>query len=473
MIFTTFQFLVFFLIVFGLYFTLPKSWRHPLLLISSYYFYMCSVPRYITVIIAITVIDFWAGIKIEDAKEKKSKRLFLVLSILSNFGLLLTLKYASFFANSFGVNAPFLRFVLPLGISFHTFQAVSYTVEVYRGRYPAERNLLTYSLYVAFFPQMVAGPIERPYNLLPQFHHHKMFEPERFQSGVRLALWGVFKKVAVADLLAPAVNTVYSAPQQFNGALLLLATFFFSIQIYCDFSGYSDIAIGIARMMGYDLMINFRQPYLARSVGEFWQRWHISLSTWFRDYLYIPLGGNRVPKQRYLINIMVVFVISGLWHGANWTFAVWGLLHGMYLIIGHLTAPLRASVKSALGIDRAGALLSVVQIFITFALVTVAWVFFRAANVADGFYIVRHIPAMSGFRISQLFTLGLPIFEMAVAFLLIGLVALTEWFIYYRPPAIMNLWSARPFRWACTYACVFATIFFGVFGHITFIYFQF
>jgi alginate O-acetyltransferase complex protein AlgI len=206
---------------------------------------------------------------------------------------------------------------------------------------------------------------------------------------------------------------------------------------------------------------------------EFWQRWHISLSTWFRDYLYIPLGGNRVPKRRYLINIMVVFVISGLWHGANWTFAVWGLLHGMYLIIGHLTAPLRTRFKAALRMDRAGALLSIVQVFITFVLVTIAWVFFRAANISDGVYILRHMPSISGFHVSQLFTLSLPIFEMAVAFLLIALVAVTEWFLYYRPPAIMSLWSARPFRWACTYACVFATIFFGVFGHISFIYFQF
>ena len=253
MIFSTFQFLVFFVVVLLLYFVLPKSWRHGLLLISSYYFYMCSVPWYITVIIAITLIDFWAGIKIDDALLQSTKRRYLILSIISNFGLLFTLKYAGFFSQSFGFNVPLLRFILPLGISFHTFQAVSYTVEVYRGRYPAERNLLTYALYVAFFPQMVAGPIERPYNLLPQFHTGKALTYDRFQSGVRLTLWGLFKKVAVADLLAPAVGTVYSHPRNFSGPLLGLATVFFAIQIYCDFSGYTDMAIGIARMMGLRL----------------------------------------------------------------------------------------------------------------------------------------------------------------------------------------------------------------------------
>ncbi len=478
MIFTTYQFLVFFICVFILFFTLPKSWRHPLLLISSYYFYMCSIPWYITVIIGITLIDFWAGIKIEDALSKKSKRTYLIISIISNFGLLFTLKYAGFFENSIlndalGFGFPVLRFILPLGISFHTFQAVSYTVEVYKGRSPAERNLLTYALYVAFFPQMVAGPIERPYNLLPQFHTQKTLTLARFESGFRMALWGAFKKVAVADLLGTAVNTVYSVPRQFTGPTLLLATFFFAIQIYCDFSGYSDIAIGIARMMGFDLMINFRQPYFAKSVGEFWHRWHISLSTWFRDYLYIPLGGSRVPKLRYFINIMVVFLISGLWHGANWTFAIWGGLHGFFLIFGQLTAPVRNRMKAMLGLKDAGGFVTACQVLITFTLVTVTWVFFRASSVQDGLYILGHLATIRGFQMSEIFSLGLPRFELGTSFFLIGAVFITEWCISRRPRLVTGLWAARPFRWAITYACVFATIFFGVFGHVEFIYFQF
>jgi D-alanyl-lipoteichoic acid acyltransferase DltB (MBOAT superfamily) len=473
MIFSTYQFLVFFVIVFLLYFTLPKSWRHPLLLVSSYYFYMCSIPWYITVILAITLIDFWAGIQIQDAAEKPTKRLYLIISIISNFGLLFTLKYAGFFASTFGWNAPFLRFILPLGISFHTFQAVSYTVEVYRGRYPAERNLLTYALYVAFFPQMVAGPIERPYNLLPQFHTDKVLNYQRFTSGVRLALWGLFKKVAVADLLSPAVSAAYSHPQNFSGPILALATFFFAVQIYCDFSGYTDIAIGIARMMGYDLMINFRQPYFSRSIGEFWNRWHISLSTWFRDYLYIPLGGNRVPKPRYFLNLMVVFLVSGLWHGANWTFVVWGALHGFYVIFGQITAPLRSRLQSTSGLTRLPGLLAALQMLTTFLLVTIAWVFFRVGTIHDGIYIVTHMANPAGFHPEQILTLNLPRFETALAFFVILVVALTEWCIAGHVKTITGLWSARPFRWVCTYACVFAIIFFGVFGHVEFIYFQF
>ena len=478
MIFTTFQFLVFFICVFVLFFTLPKPWRHPLLLLSSYYFYMCSIPWYLTVILAITLVDFWAGIKIEDAQSRKTKRLYLLISILSNFGLLFTLKYAGFFEktvlnDALGLGFPVLRFILPLGISFHTFQAVSYTVEVYRGRSHAERNLMIYALYVAFFPQMVAGPIERPYNLLPQFHTPKVLTLARFQSGMRMALWGLFKKVVVADLLATAVTTVYSRPRQFSGPTLALATFFFSVQIYCDFSGYSDIAIGIARMMGYDLMINFRQPYFAKSVGEFWHRWHISLSTWFRDYLYIPLGGSRVPKARYFVNIMVVFLVSGLWHGANWTFAIWGGLHGFFLVFGHLTAPFRKRLRSLSGLDRVGGLLTAFQILITFILVTVAWVFFRAGTIQDGIYIIGHLFSTDKFNVNEVLSLGLPRFELATSVFVIAIVAITEWCIAERPRIITGLWSARPFRWALTYACVFATIFFGVFGHIEFIYFQF
>ncbi len=477
MIFTTFQFVIFYVVVFGLYFLLPRSARHPLLLAASYYFYMCSVPWYLTVIIAITLIDFFTGIKMEEARSHAVKRFYLILSLVSNLGILITFKYAAFFASNIndvlGIGLPVLKLILPLGISFHTFQAVSYSVEVYRGRVPAERSLMRYSLYVAFFPQMVAGPIERPGNLLTQFHTDHTLNYDRFRSGLQMVLWGLFKKVAVADLVAPVVSTVYAAPEQFSGPVLILATVLFAVQIYGDFSGYTDIAIGVARMMGYDLMINFRQPYFSKSVGEFWRRWHISLSTWFRDYLYIPLGGSRAGPLHRHVNIFIVFLVSGFWHGANWTFLAWGALHGFYLVVGSLTEPIRARIGVALGLKRLGPVLAISQVLTTFALVTIAWVFFRAANIHDAVHIIKTMPNWSGFHLTDIFTLGLPRFEMALVPVMISTVIVTEWLQAYKPAFIIRLWSLRPFRWLCYFACGFAIIFFGVFEKIEFIYFQF
>jgi alginate O-acetyltransferase complex protein AlgI len=477
MVFTTFQFLVFFLVFLPLYWMLGKSWRLRVLLVASYYFYMCSIPGYIGVIIAITLIDFFAGIRIEEAKSRHAKSSYLVVSIVCNFGLFFAFKYAGFFAyaidTSLGLGVPVLRFVLPLGISFHTFQAVSYTVEVYRGRVPAERNLLKYALYVAFFPQMVAGPIERPYNLLPQFNVDKVLSFHDFRFGLRIAMWGVFKKVVVADLLAPVVNNVYWRPREFSGPILLLATFFFAIQIYCDFSGYSDIAIGIARMMGFRLMVNFRQPYFASSIGEFWHRWHISLSTWFRDYLYIPLGGNRVSVPRYYVNLMIVFVLSGLWHGANWTFVIWGALHGLYLVLGRLSQSFRERARAALRMFALSGIMGITRVLITFSFVTVAWVFFRANTVSDAAFIISHLLDWRELHSSDWFSIGLPRFEMGLAFVVIAVVGVTEWLIASESPRMIRLWSSRPVRLACYNACVFGIIFFGVFGGVEFIYFQF
>jgi D-alanyl-lipoteichoic acid acyltransferase DltB (MBOAT superfamily) len=467
MTFTTIHFLIFFALVFPLYFVVPRCCRRPLLLISSYYFYMCSGPWYISVIIAITLIDFTAALAMERASTPGARRSLLILSIISNFGLLFAFKYTGFMTrnlnDAFGLSLPVLNFVLPLGISFHTFQAVSYVVEVYRRMAPAERNLLNYALYVAFFPQMVAGPIERPHSLLPQFHVEHELRFENVQAGFRIALWGVFKKAVVADLLATAVNKVYSHPQQFTGPILILATLFFSIQIYCDFSGYSEIAIGIARMMGFRLTVNFRQPYLAESVGAFWRRWHISLSTWFRDYLYLPLGGSRVPRSRYFANLMIVFLVSGLWHGANWTFVVWGALHGSYLVLGTWTAPLRHRLNTP----------RFVEVLLTFSLVTFAWIFFRANNVSDGLYVATHLLNVGGFRLTDLLSLGLPRFELILAFVLIAVVAVAEYLMAAPPGRILQAWEIRPVRLVAYNACLFAVVFFGVFGRIDFIYFQF
>ncbi len=483
MLFNTFQFLVFFVVVLTVFFALPARWRHPFLLAASYYFYMCWSTGYILVIWAITLVDFAVGLLIEKSETLLSRRLLLGGSIVCNFGLLFVLKYADFFGatlNSAGsrlglpVHIPALHLLLPVGISFHTFQAVSYTIEVYRRRVPAERDLMKYALYVAIFPQMVAGPIERPYNLLPQLDPGKRVSFERFRSGLQTALWGLFKKAVIADLFSSAVAKVYASPQRFPGPILAIATFLFSIQIYCDFSGYSDIAIGIARMMGYDLMINFRTPYFARSIAEFWQRWHISLSTWFRDYLYIPLGGNRVAAARWYVNIVIVFLISGLWHGANWTFVLWGAVHGFYLIVGAATSGLRGRLNLALGVVNWPLLHRAAQTGVTFLLATAAWVFFRANSARDAVYILRHIAGAGQFHLTDLYGLGgLFRFEWVLAALLVVVLFSVEWMIVARPPLILRLWSERVFRWSAYYACIFGIVCFGVFSQVQFIYFQF
>src|SRR5580658_2250979 len=392
MLFNSFQFLFFFIVVWLLFLVTRGTTRKIILLLASYYFYMCWSTRYIFVIWAITVIDYIAGLQIEKAEQPARRRLYLGVSLFCNLGLLVVFKYFNFLTGSlrgashlFGLrfDPPLLAIILPVGLSFHTFQAMSYTIEVYRRRVPAERNLLEYALYVAFFPQMVAGPIERPYELLPQFHR----EPEVSFAGVRAglvqALWGLFKKMVLADNVADFVKLIYDTPRHYNGAALLLATLLFSIQIYCDFSGYTDIALGLARMMGYELRINFMQPYFSRSVGEFWRRWHISLSTWFRDYLYIPLRNRAAHRagqrdyrtlslegaeQRWLMyrDIVIVFTVSGLWHGANWTYVAWGVLHAGYRVVALTTRKARDRVSLTLGLRRAPRLRSAWRRFAVF-----------------------------------------------------------------------------------------------------------
>jgi alginate O-acetyltransferase complex protein AlgI len=376
-------------------------------------------------------------------------------------------------ARLFGIHydPPLMSILLPVGLSFHTFQAMSYTIEVYRRRVPAERNLLQYALYVAFFPQMVAGPIERPSELLPQFHREPRITLEGVQSGIVQAAWGLFKKIVIADNVADFVKLVYGAPRQYNGMAFLIATTLFALQIYCDFSGYTDMALGLARMMGYDLRINFRQPYFSRSVGEFWHRWHISLSTWFRDYVYIPLGGNRVKLPRYYFNVLVTFAISGLWHGANWTFVVWGFLHGFYLITAQIIGPFAARVSRALYLDRLPRVLNAAKMVVTFAAVTFAWIFFRANNLADAWYIVRHFLSWH-FDPSMLMSSG---FTRATApFLMLFMIAMfvVEWWIAH-PEQTPRVWGSPAFRALAYNVCAYCTVFFGFFGHREFIYFQF
>jgi alginate O-acetyltransferase complex protein AlgI len=358
MFFNSLEFVIFFPLVVFAYFALPYKWRWSLLLLASYYFYMCWRPEYIILIIASTLIDYFAGLRMGQVNKKKRKK-YLILSLCTNLGLLFAFKYFNFFNNSLQAtfnqfnlfyNVPAFSVLLPVGISFYTFQTLSYSIDVYRGDREPERHLGIFALYVAFFPQLVAGPIERSTHLLPQFYEKHNVDYVRITNGLKLMTWGFFKKLVIADRLAIYVNQVYNAPGDFHGAHIWIATYFFAIQIFCDFSGYSDIAIGAAEIMGYRFMKNFRRPYLAQSIAEFWKRWHISLSTWFRDYLYIPLGGNRVGKWRWYYNLFVVFMVSGLWHGANWTFVVWGALHGLYLVFAIVTQSHRESFSRWIGL---------------------------------------------------------------------------------------------------------------------------
>jgi len=481
MLFNSFQFLLFFVVVWLLVMVTRGTTRKIILLVASYYFYMCWSTRYIFVIWGITVIDYMAGLQIEKAEQLARRRLYLGVSLFCNLSLLVFFKYFNFLTGSvrsashlFGLqyDPPLLAIILPVGLSFHTFQAMSYTIEVYRRRVPAEKNLLEYALYIAFFPQMVAGPIERPYELLPQFHREPKVTLAGVRSGMVQAGWGLFKKMVLADNVADFVGLVYGTPRHYDGAALLLATLLFSIQIYCDFSGYTDIALGIARMMGYELRINFMQPYFSRSVGEFWRRWHISLSTWFRDYVYIPLGGNRVKLSRHYLNLMLTFVISGLWHGANWTFVIWGFLHGLYLIVAQATAPYAARCAQMLGLHRVPRLTAAFKTLLTFSLVTFAWILFRANSVRDSWFIAGHLLPLG--RIDPLL-LKVGGFSRATApYLALSILAMfvIEWWIAH-PSHVPRLWARPAFRALAYNACVYAIAFFGFFGHRDFIYFQF
>ena len=405
MLFNSFSFLLFFPIVTAAYFMLPARFRWMMLLIASSIFYMFFVPEYILILAATIVIDYFAGILIERENEQKRKRKWLIASIVANISVLFVFKYFNFFALNFNELAsdigwnygiPSLKIILPIGLSFHTFQAMSYTIEVYRGKQKAERHFGIYSLYVMYYPQLVAGPIERPQNLLWQFHAAHRFDYQRVTDGLKLMAWGLFKKVIIADRISSLINPVYENPAAYDGISLLVAAILFSFQIFCDFSGYSDIAIGSSQVMGIRLMKNFDRPYFSKSIAEFWKRWHISLSSWFKDYLYISIGGNRKGIFRTFLNIFITFLISGLWHGASWPFVIWGGLHGFYMIVGLLTVKLRLRIRNLLRISKHIVLNNILQAGTTFMLVTFAWIFFRAETTDKAFYMISKMVADTG-----------------------------------------------------------------------------
>lgn len=480
MLFNSLQFLIFFPIVVFLYFILPYKYRWVMLLAASCIFYMAFIPKYILILAFTIIIDYIAGIIIEKAKGRKRK-IFLVVSIISNVGILAFFKYFNFFSanlDSFfhflDLNAaiPALKIILPIGLSFHTFQAMSYTIEVYRGRQKAEKNFGVYALYVMFFPQLVAGPIERPQNLLHQFYEKHDFDYNNAVSGLRMMLWGFFLKIVVADRLAIFVNDIYNHAANYSGLPLLLSTYFFAFQIYGDFAGYSFIAIGAAKVMGFKLMDNFKRPYLSQTISEFWKRWHISLSSWFKDYLYIPLGGNRVKKSRWLVNLFIVFLVSGFWHGAGWNFIIWGSLHGFYLVFSILTENFRNSFVDFIKLTKFPKLHKAIKILITFNLVSFSWIFFRANSLSDAMYIITHL--FLGFlsaynyliQISILKDILLGLFAvlfMEIIHIIQEKISITQ-FINNKHMAI---------RWAIYFIMMFGILLFGVFEEMPFIYFQF
>lgn len=463
MLFNSLQFLVFFMVVTLWYYRLSNQKnRALLLLVGSCYFYMAFVPKYILILGATIVIDYFAGIQIA-RKEGRQRKFWLLLSIAANVGILAFFKYFNFLIDNLQPlfqlafpekQLPVLNILLPIGLSFHTFQAMSYIIEVYRGKQGPEKNFITYALYVMFYPQLVAGPIERPQNVLPQLHKFHAYDWNNIKEGLARMLWGFFKKVVIADRLAFAVDYSYGHIDTQSSGFMLLGAIFYSFQIYCDFSGYSDIGIGAAKVMGIRLMENFNEPYRAHTIPQFWSRWHMSLSTWFRDYVYIPLGGNRLGEMRRKINVMIVFLLSGLWHGANWTFVVWGGLHGL------LTSFFPGDGKSS------GGRYSIRKIFfigVNFILVTFLWVFFRAHDLGEA---MRYLQGIFSFR-SGMPKTGLNNAEIGLSFLLIGILLVREY--KFRTFLIQN-----NLAFAC-YVFLIAAICYvlGVFNENQFIYFQF
>ncbi len=480
MLFNSIEFIIFFPIVVAAYFILAPRYRWVLLLLASYYFYMCWDYKYIVLIMFSTVVDYTAGIMMYRTEKVRLRKLLLAASLTTNLGLLFFFKYFNFFGDTvnffldrFNIFAevPAYDLLLPVGISFYTFQTLSYTIDIYRKKQAPEYHFGRFALFVSFFPQLVAGPIERSVNLIPQFREEFKFEYERVREGILLMVWGFFKKVVIADRLSEYVNLVYNHPTEYGGFQNVIATFFFSFQIYCDFSGYSDIAIGAALIMGFRLMTNFRRPYYAPNIRDFWQRWHISLSTWFRDYVYISLGGNRVVKWRWYYNLFITFLVSGLWHGAEWTFVIWGALHGFYLVFAIWTDKFRESANKWLGISKNDKLYKFTQVMVTFALVYFAWIFFRANNTADAFLIIKNTFHFSGNSALNLFTFNA---DLYIAFICIGILLVVEYFeeytgLYGRLKS--NL--PRAWKWVILSVIIVLVMVLGEWHGTDFLYFQF
>ena len=484
MLFNSFSFLMQFSILVVIYYVIPSRFRWMLLLAASLYFYATFNIGFVLLLLGATLIAYIAGIGI-GRWETGRKKAILFIGVMASLTPLVMFKYFDFLAGSVnsvfsgGTEAstliPKLGWLLPAGLSFFTFSCVSYLVDVYQGKLPAERHLGRLLLYVSFFPKLLMGPIERATTFLPQVVREVRFRPENVTAGLQLVLWGLFKKVVIADRLAVIVNAAYTRPQFANPLDLIIATYFFAFQIYCDFSGYSDMAIGLARILGFDLMLNFRRPYLATSIVEFWgrDRWHISLNKWFRDYMYFPMGGSRVPWWRYYFNLLAVFIVSGLWHGANWTFAIWGLLNGVYQVVEIATAGIRNRIATTIRMPRL--LGSILSGLLTFHLVLVSWVFFRASSFQDAQTVYTKVwtalPNLGGMLVALPSKANYD--EIVLAVVLIIVLMSIELVDEHR-----GLWEGlktrpRVVRWGFYYAILAALVLFGKWGFTQFIYMQF
>jgi D-alanyl-lipoteichoic acid acyltransferase DltB (MBOAT superfamily) len=482
MLFNSAAFLIFFPVVTAIFYLLPHKFRWLLLLAASCYFYMYFIPVYMLILAGTILIDYQAGILIGKSKTPRRRKTWLWLSIAANIGILAVFKYYNFFldnanwiAESLSGNPLALRYLgiaLPIGLSFHTFQALSYTFEVYYKRQEPERHFGIYALYVMFYPQLVAGPIERPQNILPQFHNPVRFSMDNLRMGLCQMCRGMFKKVVIADNLSGYVDMAFTDPEQHSGPVLLLAAYMFTVQIYCDFSGYSDIALGAARCMGYKLMDNFNLPLTARSIRDFWSRWHISLSTWFRDYLYIPLGGKKSGLERQILNLFIVFMVSGLWHGASWNFVIWGALHGLFIAISLLVYEARGRKPATTGIT------GFINLFITIHLVVFSFIFFRAATLPDALAFIEGMAGWINQDQSLIQVLGFYGGEENRISLFVTVIALTVLFLLI-DPFMERIMRSERFQKQPVSQLLFQSVLagsillLGFFGEIDFIYFQF
>lgn len=489
MLFNSLDFAIFFPIVFVLYWLVSSNlrWRNILVLASSYVFYGWWDWRFLFLIAISSIVDFYVGQKLYKENNAKKRKRLLLISLIVNLGFLAYFKYTNFFIDTFvdsfrlfgkELEITSINIILPVGISFYTFQTLSYTIDIYRKQLKPTKDWLSFFSFVAFFPQLVAGPIERASHLLPQFYKTYKFNYNQVKSGLLLMAFGLFKKMVIADRAALYVNEVYNNPGNYEGIETIFGTVLFAFQIYCDFSGYSDIAIGAARTMGFDLMKNFDSPYLSKSITEFWRRWHISLSTWFRDYVYIPLGGSRNGKYRTYYNLFIVFLVSGLWHGAAMTFVIWGVIHGVIIVIEKAIFKSKEKVFSLLNIDKSILSNKLIFIMITFTIVCFAWVFFRANSFADSIIIIEGFFTNNFYELfgEKLYLIGLKEHEFTLLFL--SILSLTYIENSHRKQSMFSLLNEQPifFRWSVYLSIAVFIIIFGVYGSeidSEFIYFQF
>ena len=475
MLFNSIEFAIFLPIIFGLYWLIKDlKLQNALLLAASYFFYGWWDWRFLGLIAFSSLADYFIGLKLGAEQAKKKRKILLGLSIFINLGFLVFFKYFNFFSESFAeafvlLGMPFepsrLNVVLPVGISFYTFQTLSYSIDVYKRKLKPTNDLISFLAFVSFFPQLVAGPIERASNLLPQFFQKRKFEYNQAVDGLRQILWGLFKKIVIADNCAVQVNEIFANYQDHSASTLLLGGIYFAFQIYGDFSGYSDIAIGTARLFGFNLMQNFAFPYFSRDIAEFWRRWHISLSTWFRDYLYIPLGGSRGGNRRKIRNTFAIFLVSGFWHGANWTFLIWGFLNACYFLPLLLQQKNRTNLDTVAKNSYLPSFKEIFQIGVTFFMTVIAWIFFRAESITHAFDYLQHLFSIT--------LLSVPDFLYQKIYLSIFILLLVEWVQRTKQHGLQLDKTIAPVRWFIYYLLILTLFYWGSNSKQDFIYFQF